>query len=84
MINKGGRPNKLTGSTKTRIAVKQACRKGLQCPVCGSLLSMVIDKRNHTDGLGIRRRRMCENGHRFSTKEFYDGSQIPYIPNYQI
>lgn len=39
----------------------------LPCPECGSNQSRVTDSRaNET---GIRRRRQCINGHRFSTQE---------------
>lgn len=41
----------------------------MQCPVCGSRSSKVLDSREGKEG-GIRRRRSCtECGHRFTTRE---------------
>lgn len=39
----------------------------LVCPQCG-VKSRVLDTRPAVEG-GIRRRRICENNHRFTTKE---------------
>lgn len=40
---------------------------GIPCPECGSSSGKVVDSRPR-DG-GTRRRRICDNGHRFSTVE---------------
>jgi len=43
--------------------------QSIPCPECGSFSSLVIDTRHtyeHT-----RRRRVCQNGHRYSTRETY-------------
>lgn len=42
--------------------------KGLRCPVCGSTRLKVTGTRPKPDG-ELRRRRVCEAGHRFSTAE---------------
>jgi len=39
----------------------------MECPVCKSNKSKVVDKRNYEDH--ILRRRECNNGHRFNTIE---------------
>lgn len=41
---------------------------GVECPVCKSLKSRVLDKRNSNKDT-ILRRKVCENGHRYSTVE---------------
>lgn len=40
----------------------------LKCPVCNSLNSRVVDKRNRGAN-GIYRRRQCENKHTYTTIE---------------
>ena len=40
---------------------------GVPCPVCGCVSSTVLDGR--PTKAGYRRRRVCDEGHRFSTKE---------------
>lgn len=43
---------------------------GLSCPECGALQSGVTDSRPCDKPLNnVRRRRRCENGHRFTTVE---------------
>lgn len=44
-----------------------AASKGLECPVCLTILSEVIETRQQYGYIGRRRR--CINGHRFSTWE---------------
>ena len=39
----------------------------MACPVCQSLVSSVIDKRSYASR--TVRRRVCDKGHRYSTKE---------------
>ena len=39
----------------------------MNCPVCNSAKSRVLEKRNFTNR--VSRRRYCENGHRYSTLE---------------
>lgn len=41
--------------------------KPFACPECGSPSKRVVDSR--PKGIGIRRRRECEKGHRFTTHE---------------
>jgi transcriptional regulator NrdR family protein len=44
--------------------------RSLRCPECGVMApSVVTDTRMSRDGLRIRRRRKCSNGHRFTTYE---------------
>ena len=45
---------------------------GLACPECGSLINSVIDSRANLAHDKLRRRRECENGHRFRTYETID------------
>lgn len=45
-------------------------RPSMPCPECGVMLNLVIDKR--ASGCQIRRRRVCEHGHRFTTYETVD------------
>jgi len=50
----------------------------LKCPECGSEMSEVIDTRRAAGGDGIRRRRRCEKGHRYTTKEaIFNSDQSP-------
>ena len=43
--------------------------EGVACPVCGEFESKVLDCRPvHSEGT-FRRRRLCPNGHKYSTKE---------------
>ncbi len=43
---------------------------GVQCPVCSSEETRVVDSRSADDGQSIRRRRACSDcGHRFNTFE---------------
>lgn len=49
----------------------------IQCPVCQSVQTYVVDSRQMENGTDIRRRRTCEScGHRWNTmeisKEYYD------------
>jgi len=48
---------------------------GFPCPKCGAR-SGVIDSRPTSDG-GIRRRRRCRCGHRFTTREVTDDQALP-------
>jgi hypothetical protein len=41
--------------------------RSIPCPNCGSIFSSVIDSRNIRESR--RRRRQCQNGHRFTTYE---------------
>jgi len=41
----------------------------IACPTCGSPASHVVDSRGVRASDYIRRRRVCESGHRFSTVE---------------
>jgi hypothetical protein len=41
----------------------------LACPACGSIKSKVIGKENVREL--VKRRRVCDKGHRFSTMEVY-------------
>lgn len=47
-------------------------RQTIACPECGNRRCEVIDSREIKEGDTIRRRRKCENGHRFTTKERID------------
>jgi hypothetical protein len=47
-------------------------RFGITCPSCGSRHSLLKDSRPNREGDEIRRRRECENGHRFTTYERID------------
>lgn len=42
----------------------------MACPQCGSTELAVVDSRPHP--LGIRRRRQCAAGHRFTTFEIHE------------
>ncbi len=51
----------------------------MQCPVCGSPSTKVLDSREGRDGRSIRRRRTCNAcGHRFTTHERID-EQLPQV-----
>ena len=41
----------------------------LPCPVCGSKISEVRDSRGVADASYIRRRRICDKGHPYTTQE---------------
>lgn len=41
------------------------------CPECGDLYSIVSDNRVNKDATKTRRRRICSNGHRFTTYEMW-------------
>lgn len=41
----------------------------MRCPTCGTDKLKVIDSRTCEVGASIRRRRVCENYHRFTTYE---------------
>lgn len=43
--------------------------RGMACPQCGSQKTAVLDCRPDRARNRIRRRRHCENGHRFTTYE---------------
>ncbi len=51
----------------------------MRCPVCGILLSIVSDSRPKEDS--IRRRRICSNGHRFTT---YEHVRLDDVISYDI
>ncbi|MGI6402570.1 MAG: transcriptional regulator NrdR [Thermoguttaceae bacterium] len=60
----------------------------MKCPYCGGDNDHVIETRTSSDGLYIRRRRLCSKGHRFTTYERIeavnvsvikrDGSRVPF------
>ena len=51
----------------------------MQCPVCGSPSTKVLDSREGRDSRSIRRRRTCTAcGHRFTTHERID-EQLPQV-----
>lgn len=41
----------------------------LKCPECSTTFNRVIDSRSDRQNTNMRRRRLCENGHRFTTYE---------------
>jgi transcriptional regulator NrdR family protein len=51
-------------------------KKGFLCPSCGGV-SYVTDSRQTSSG--VRRRRRCEAGHRFTTNERIDVGNAPVI-----
>lgn len=58
---------KLNGIPKSKKS--QLREHSIECPVCGSHKNGCMDSRTAGDGEYIRRRRVCANGHRFSTRE---------------
>jgi transcriptional regulator NrdR family protein len=52
-----------------RTPAARAFGVGITCPDCLSPLTFVSDSRPQADGVAVRRRRECANGHRFTTYE---------------
>jgi len=50
-------------------AYKEGYNTGLECPECASRFTKIIDSRPVPQSNEIRRRRACDNGHRFTTYE---------------
>lgn len=60
-------------------------RVGVRCPVCEDKRSVTLDSRGSVKGDRIRRRRVCINGHRYTTHETVLAEQeLAYIPDWQI
>lgn len=43
--------------------------EGVSCPICGDMITHCVDSRYTAKGNYTRRRRVCQNGHRFTTQE---------------
>lgn len=44
----------------------------MACPVCGSRKTHCVDSRVSANGKSTRRRKVCLNGHRFTTREMIE------------
>lgn len=55
---------------------------GLLCPECGSAVSTVYDVRPRIGGM--RRRRKCENGHRFGSIEVVSSDKPRLLVGYDL
>ena len=52
----------------------------MRCTKCGNINDKVIDSRESKDGLSVRRRRECiDCGHRFTTYEHFEHSDIRVV-----
>lgn len=52
-----------------------------RCPICNDGGTRVIDSRMWRTKDGVRRRRECPNGHRFTTSETID---LEYVATFEI
>ena len=52
----------------------------MRCTKCGNINDKVIDSRESKDGLSVRRRRECiDCGHRFTTYEHFEHSDMRVV-----
>ena len=52
----------------------------MRCTKCGNINDKVIDSRESKDGLSVRRRRECRDcGHRFTTYEHFEHSDMRVV-----
>lgn len=75
------RPGKGRQSRKNPDSGKVYTYVGILCPYCGDCRSVVKDSRYANDQ--VRRRRVCANGHCFTTHETTDPIETSSIVFYQ-